>query len=99
MDNLLRDFHFTEITETKPDSKHRVSLGKLSMKAHHYKIFVNEAGQIVLDPQMTIPASEIWLFKNKKALASVVRGLADAKAGRLVKARENYSKYIIEDDQ
>jgi hypothetical protein len=96
MNTVLRDTHFTEIAETKPDSKHRVTLGKLPMKAHHYKIFINEAGQIVLDPQMTIPAAELWLFQNKKALGSVIRGLADAKAGRLVRTKEDFSKYIDE---
>jgi post-segregation antitoxin (ccd killing protein) len=97
MGNVLRDTHFTEIAETKPDSKNRVTLGKLAMKAHHYKIFVNEAGQIVLDPQLSIPAAEMWLFENKKALASVVGGLADAKAGRVVKSKEDFSKYLDDD--
>jgi hypothetical protein len=97
MDNLLRDMHFTEIAETKADSKNRVTLGSLPVKAHHYRTFVNEAGQIVLDPQMSIPAAEVWLFNNKKALASVVRGIADAKAGRLTKAPEDYSKYLKDD--
>ena len=94
MENILRDMHFTEIAETKPDSKHRVTLGKLALKAHHYRIFVNEAGQIVLDPQMTIPAADMWLFKNKKALGLVVKGLADAKTGRLIRSKEDFSKYL-----
>ena len=94
MRHLLRDTHFTEIAETKPDSKNRVTLGKLPMKAHHYKVFVNEAGQIVLDPQLSIPAAEMWLFENKKALASVVGGLADAKGGRIVKSKEDFAKYL-----
>ncbi len=97
MHSILRDQHFKEIAETKLDSKRRVTLGNVPVKAHHYKIYVNEAGQIVLDPQMSIPASEMWLFKNKKALASVVLGLADAKAKRLVKAPEDYSQYIEDD--
>ena len=97
MHGILRDLNFKEIAEAKADSKHRVALGNIPMKAHHFKIYVNEAGQIVLDPQMSIAASELWLFKNKKALASVVHGLADAKAGRLVKAPEDYSKYIDDD--
>ena len=94
MRNPLRDLHFTEIADTKPDAKHRVTLGKLPVRAHHYKVFVNQAGQIILDPQMVVPASDVWLFKNKKALSSVVRGLADAKAGRLTKAKEDFSKYL-----
>ena len=97
MHSIIRDMNFKEIAETKPDSKHRVTLGSIPLKAHHFKIYVNEVGQIILDPQMSIPASEIWLFKNKKALASVVRGLADAKAGRLKKAPEDYSHYIEDD--
>lgn len=99
MGHVLRDMHFTEIAETKPDSKNRVTLGKVPVKAHHYRIYVNEAGQIILDPQMSIPASEMWLFKNKKALRSVVRGLADAKAGRLINAPEDYSRYLAEENQ
>lgn len=98
MDNLLRDMRFIEVAEAKPDSKNRVVLAKVPIKAHHYRIYVNEAGQIILDPQMSISASEMWLFKNKKALNSVIRGLADAKTGKLVDAPEDYSKYLDEED-
>lgn len=95
--DILRDFHFTQMAEARPDSKNRVALGKLPIRAHHYKIFVNEAGQIVLDPQVTIAAADLWLFNNKKALGSVIKGLSDAKAGRLRKANEDFSKYLDDD--
>lgn len=94
MANLIRDLNFREIAETKPDAKNRVTLGNVPLRVHHYKIFVNESGQIVLDPQVTIPASEAWLFRNKKARTAVIRGLADAKAGKLVKVKEDLSKYL-----
>lgn len=94
MQSLVRDTHFTEIAETKPDSKHRITLGKVPMLARHYRVYANEAGQIILDPQITLPASEAWLFKSKKALRAVLQGFEDAKAGRLVDAPENYSKYL-----
>jgi hypothetical protein len=42
-------------------------------------------GQIVLDPQVTIPASEAWLFSDPDALASVRRGLSDAAKGKVSK--------------
>jgi len=61
----------------KPDAKKRLSLGGAMSKAGSaYNIYCNRLGQIVLDPVMAVPAYEAWLFGNKKALASVKRGLA-----------------------
>jgi hypothetical protein len=50
-----------------------------------YHVYSNSLGQIILDPQVTIPASEAWLFNNPDALASVRRGLNDAAQGRVSK--------------
>jgi hypothetical protein len=70
----------------RPDAKKRVVLPKaLVGEGITYHIYTNKFGQIVLDPQVTIPASELWLFKNPAALASVKRGLADAARGRVSK--------------
>jgi len=44
---------------------------------------------------VTIPAYEAWLFKFKKEATQLVKeGLTDAKKGRVVKAKENYTKYL-----
>jgi hypothetical protein len=91
---IVKDNHFEEIAEVKADSKNRVTIGQ---KGAYYKVYRNAIGQIVLDPQVTIPAHEQWLFKNKKASAMVRRGLEDARCGRLTKAPEDFSKYIDED--
>ncbi|MFC1998839.1 hypothetical protein ACFLVR_04255 [Chloroflexota bacterium] len=70
----------------KPDSKRRVGLPKsVFHEGVIYHIYQNIYGQIILDPQVTIPASEAWLFNNPEALASVKRGLADAAASRVSK--------------
>jgi len=70
----------------KPDAKKRVVLPKaLVEEGITYHIYSNKFGQIVLDPQVTIPASELWLFRNPAALASVKRGLADAAQGKVSK--------------
>jgi hypothetical protein len=70
----------------KPDAKKRVVLPKTVVEEGiTYHIYANKFGQIVLDPQVTIPASELWLFKNPTALASVKRGLADAAQGKVSK--------------
>ena len=95
-ENIVKDTHFEEVTEVKADSKNRITLGRGagSDKTSIYKVYRNAIGQIILDPQVTIPAHEQWLFKNKEAARLVRSGLEDAKKGRLVKAPEDFSKYI-----
>ena len=95
---IVKDDHFKEIAEVKADAKNRISLGKKdSIQVRIYKVSKNSLGQIVLDPQATIPAHEQWLFKNKEAAASVQRGLKDAREGRLHDSPEDFSKYIDKD--
>ena len=74
----------------KPDSRKRVVLpSSLVGKDVVYHIYRNNVGQIILDPQVTIPAYEAWLFKNPEALASVRRGLDDAAHGKVSKVDFN----------
>ncbi len=95
---LLRDADFEEVTEAKVDSKNRVALGKvLGFPVSSYRIYRNKMGQIILDPMVTIPAYEAWLFKNKEAMKLVQEGLEDIRKGRLVKAKEDFSKYLDDD--
>ena len=56
-------------------------------------MYSNDFGQIILDPQVTIPASEAWLFEDKKALASVDGGVTGSRIGQLVD-RGSFAKYI-----
>jgi hypothetical protein len=83
--NVIKDSDFRKIAHgVKPDAKKRVVLsGTQIQEGITYHIYSNKVGQIVLDPQVTIPASEAWLFKNPKALAAVRRGLSDAAEGRV----------------
>lgn len=87
MVDIIRDKELKRIAEgVKPDSKKRVVLPKsLVGEGITYHIYSNSIGQIVLDPQVTIPASELWLFNNPDAIASVRRGLSDAAQGRVSK--------------
>jgi hypothetical protein len=68
----------------RPDSKGRITLGKLAEGVSSYRARREADGKIVLEPFIEIPAEERWLWENKEALASVRRGLADSKAGRTV---------------
>lgn len=48
-----------------------------------FRVFVNEAGQILLDPLLSVPVRELWLYRNPVALAKVREGLAQAAKGEL----------------
>lgn len=87
MDMIIKDTVFEKVADgVKPDAKRRVVLqGVQIQEGVIYHIYKNTIGQIILDPQVTIPASEIWLFNNPKALSSVMRGLSDAAQGRVSK--------------
>jgi hypothetical protein len=87
MVTIIRDTDLTRVASSvKPDAKKRIVLPKtLVREGITYHVYSNKFGQIVLDPQVTIPASEVWLFNNPDALASVQRGLSDAAQGRVSK--------------
>lgn len=84
---IIRDPDFKRVAAgVKPDAKHRVVLKKVDVLPDvTYHVYTNRLGQIVLDPQVTVPASEAWLYANPEAAAAVRRGLADAAAGKLTK--------------
>ena len=87
MTMIIKDKDFKRVSESvKPDAKKRVLLPKSQVREGiTYHIYSNSIGQIILDPQVTIPASEAWLFNNPTALASVRKGLSDAAKGRVSK--------------
>lgn len=92
---VLKDAEFEALTETRVDAKQRVALGKvLGGQVTSFRVYRNAHGQIILDPMVSVPAHEAWLFKNTRASRLVQRGLEDAKQGRLVKAKEDYAKHV-----
>ncbi len=85
--------------DVRPDSKRRLTLGKaLAGLADdvRFDVYKNSSGQIVLDPQVSIPASEAWLYRNPKALAAVRRGLQEAADGKAF-AIGSFAKYADEE--
>ena len=91
MVTIIRDTELTMVAEgVKPDAKKRIVLPRVKMwEGITYHVYSNSIGQIVLDPQVTIPASEAWLFNNPDALASVRRGLSDAAKGKVSRVNLN----------
>jgi hypothetical protein len=87
MVTIIKDLDLKRVADNvRLDVKKRIVLRKVPVQeGTTYHIYINSLGQIVLDPQVTIPASEAWLFNNPIALASVRQGLSDAAQGRVSK--------------
>ncbi len=92
--DVIKDADLTIVAEgVKPDSKKRVVLPRaLVQEGITYHIYRNRFGQILLDPQVTIPASELWVFENKDILASIDKGMAESANGQVIK-RGSFAKY------
>jgi hypothetical protein len=84
---IIKNTDFERVVEgLKPDAKKRVMLRRIDLpEGVTYHMYRNSHGQILLDPQVSIPASEAWLFNNPQALALVQQGLAEAKQGKVSK--------------
>jgi len=79
-------------TTLKPDSKGRITLGKLAAGVSSFDVDHDEMGRIILDPLVEIPLREKWLYENKKALKSVLKGIEDSGKGK-TKRRKSYADY------
>ncbi|MBI5245543.1 MAG: hypothetical protein HY923_00050 [Elusimicrobia bacterium] len=90
---MLADGHFTFLGEARTDSKKRVVLkGEVSK---HYMAYVNDAGQILLEPMSLVPTRGFKSL-NAKTRASVLRGLQQAKAGK-GRSLGSFAKHAKED--
>lgn len=95
MTTIIKDRNFTETNkQVKPDDRKRICLPNTLVKEGIvYRILYNSTGQILLDPQVTISASEVWLFKDKTALASVDKGMVESAKGQTID-RGSFAKYV-----
>lgn len=85
------------------DDRYRICLGNFLSKAERehlssFRVSRQEDGKIVLDPLVEIPAREHWIYKNPEALASLMRGIEDAKNGRIVDADIDFSQFLDDKD-
>ena len=93
---IIKNSDFQLVAEfAQPDAKKRVSLGGALSGATAYNIYCNPLGQLILDPVKTVPASEMWLYENPQALASVKQGLKESAEGKRV-YRGSFRKHAHE---
>lgn len=93
---IIKNSDFELVSEfAQPDAKKRLSLGEAFRGATAYNIYRNPLGQLILDPVKTVPVSEMWLYENPQALASVKQGLRESAEGKSV-YRGSFAKYAKE---
>ena len=84
--NILKiDDEFQKIDTRTIDDRNRLTLGELLKGSKRVRLYKNDRGEVLLQPVVEIPASELWLFQNKEALKSVQKGLKDASEGKISK--------------
>lgn len=85
--------------DVRPDSRKRVALGRAldDLTDASFNVYKDSEGRIILEPQVSIPASEAWLFRNQKALDSVRRGLGEVLEQK-AKRGASFAKFVKNDE-
>jgi hypothetical protein len=66
------------------DGRKRVPLGRLLPRENISLVEASVVdGKIILEPMRAIPAREVWLYENPKALKAVQQGLKEAGEGKV----------------
>lgn len=74
---------FRPVAEVTADDRARIALGKTGVvPGARYAEYVNDDGEILLTPVVSIPARELIVWENEELRTSLFRGLADAAEGR-----------------
>lgn len=78
---------FMPVGEVTADSRARLAIGKVGVGENdRFAVSVNEEGEILLTPVVSIPKRELLLWENDDLRASLARGLEDLAAGRTQRA-------------
>lgn len=80
------------IDSVESDDRGRIGLSKaikavlerLNISPTAYDVYVDAEGRILLDPRVSIPAREAWLWRNETAKEQLRAGMQDAAEGRIV---------------
>ncbi|MBS0654393.1 MAG: hypothetical protein JSR46_01325 [Verrucomicrobia bacterium] len=83
------------------DAKQRICLTRVLSKEERENLssfrMYREGGKIVLEPIAEIPSKDHWIYKDPKALESLMKGIKDAEEGRLHDLG-SFAKYATEDE-
>ena len=95
--------HFQAVGEVGIDERKRVSLAKAleSLKGLlgdceglRFAVHFNQAGQVLLSPKVSVPAHELWLYRNTAASDDVVKGPTQVGKRSEPKDLGSFEKYV-----
>lgn len=89
---IVADVHFepvgwsalarrSRVTVSTAVEKLRSVLGDTDLSGLQLSVAINDAGQILLTPELRVPAHEVWLPPSPTLLAQVREGIAQAGRG------------------
>lgn len=66
------------------DARRRITLAKFlpDINIHAVRAYT-EGNKIIIEPLAEIPAHELWLHQNPEAMATVQKGIKQAKEGKI----------------
>ncbi|MHA6513218.1 hypothetical protein [Tessaracoccus sp. Z1128] len=89
---------FKSVGEALADERGRLPMGKTGVrKDDRYAVAVNDEGQILLTPLVSIPRRELIVWENQMLRESLARGLAEAAAGE-TESLGSFAQYADDED-
>ena len=88
---------FKSVGEALADERGRLPMAKTGVrKDDRYAVAVNDDGQILLTPLVSIPRRELIVWENQMLRESLARGLAEAAVGE-TESLGSFAQYADED--
>lgn len=85
---------FKNVGEAMADDRGRLPMSKSGVrKDDRYAVAVNDDGQILLTPLVSIPRRELIVWENQMLRESLARGLAEAAADQDTVDLGSFSQY------
>lgn len=75
---------FEPLTEVTADGRSRIAFGRAGVRGNdRFLVSTRPTGEILLTPLTSIPKRELLVWEDDELRTSLLRGLADAAAGRI----------------
>ncbi|MDY6787565.1 MAG: hypothetical protein SVK54_05510 [candidate division WOR-3 bacterium] len=90
-----KEFNIIDKDVKKIDSRSRITIPSKILKywdklggCDAVQIAMNEKGEVLLKPTISVPLDEVWLYNNPDSLKKVRDGLDDVQEDRVNKVRD-----------